>query len=210
MSAPSARVAIAPDAGARPLYRKKRVLLPVLAVVVITAVVVNSNSSHTQPAAAQAADTSAPVTPIGATASATLPTESPQTTAPRHTTAPAGPAAPLTAQQYALLYKDPDTYKGQQYVLYGEVTQFDSATGPAAFLANVGPARDPITDGATSYVDNSELVGDAALLKNVVEGDVFSATIEVLGSDTYDTQTGGQTTVPKYRVLSISVYGSTR
>ena len=47
------------------------------------------------------------------------------------------------------------------------------------------------------------------MLNDVVQGDLFRATIEVLGSESYDTQVGGNTTVPKFRIQTISRYGST-
>ncbi len=108
------------------------------------------------------------------------------------------------------MVKSPDDYKGQRVVVYGEVTQFDSATGKENFLANVGSKKQRPSDGFVDYDDNSLLEGAATEFQDVVEGDVFSAKVEVLGSESYDTQLGGNTTVPKLRVHQISVYASTK
>ncbi len=47
------------------------------------------------------------------------------------------------------------------------------------------------------------------MLGSVVKGDVFEAQVIVGGSFSYDTQIGGNTTVPKFEIVSINVYGST-
>ena len=54
---------------------------------------------------------------------------------------------------------------------------------------------------------NTVLSGSAARLDNLVEGDVFRASVEVIGSYDYDTQIGGETSVPHLKVLSIKVIG---
>ena len=116
----------------------------------------------------------------------------------------------LTPRAFALVVKNPDAYVGKHYIVYGEVTQFDSVTGDSIFRADAGATRDPISYGYTEYDANTLFVGDPAMLANVVEGDVFRATVEVLGSESYTTMLGGETTVPKFRLQSISVYGSTK
>jgi hypothetical protein len=116
----------------------------------------------------------------------------------------------LTSREFALLMKNPDAYVGRHFIVYGEVTQFDAATGDSIFRANSGAVRDSISYGFTAYSDNTLYLGDTSMLANVVEGDVFKATIEVLGSESYDTQIGGNTTVPKFRLQTIAVYGSTQ
>lgn len=115
----------------------------------------------------------------------------------------------LTSREFAKLMKDPDSYIGRNFIVYGEVTQFDSATGEESFLANSGAVKDRISYGFTNYSENTLYQGAAGLLKDVVEGDVFRATIAVLGSKSYDTQIGGNTTVPLFQLRTIAVYGST-
>ncbi|HEY3340211.1 MAG TPA: DUF2510 domain-containing protein [Propionicimonas sp.] len=119
------------------------------------------------------------------------------------------PYATLTSRQFKLLAKDPDSYAGKTYVLYGEITQFDAATGRGAFLAHSGPKKLRISHGYTTFAQNSQFSADEIMFGDLVEGDCFTAKVTVLGAYTYDTQAGGNTTVPRFQVDSISVYGST-
>jgi hypothetical protein len=45
------------------------------------------------------------------------------------------PAAGVSKRQWAKIVKNPESYKGDKYIIYGQVTQFDSATGDDSFLA---------------------------------------------------------------------------
>jgi hypothetical protein len=115
------------------------------------------------------------------------------------------PATTVTARQWAKVVKSPDNYIGKRYIIYGEVTQFDSATGDAAFLADT--AYKNTTDYGYFDGESTWLNGDAAKLSDVVEKDVFKATVTVLGSYSYDTQIGGNTTVPELQINKIKVIG---
>ncbi len=115
----------------------------------------------------------------------------------------------LSAREFQKLVKEPDAYTGRFFIIFGEVTQFDAATGDSMFLARSGPTRKPIEYGYVDYKENTAYEGDTSLLDDVVEGDVFRATVEVLASISYDTQIGGNTTVRKFRLTSIEVSGST-
>lgn len=115
----------------------------------------------------------------------------------------------LSSRNFKLLAKDPDAYIGDTYVIYGEITQFDAATGTDTFRADTGPKKLRISYGYVDYDQNSMLNGEEGTLKKLVEGDCFKAKVTVLGSYSYDTQNGGNTTVPLFQVDSISVYGST-
>jgi hypothetical protein len=122
----------------------------------------------------------------------------------------AKPFNAISARDFALLVKNPDAHAGQRFVIYGEVTQFDAATGNDQFLARTGAEKDSISYGYTDFEDNSLVVGDSGMLADVVEGDVFEARVVVSGSMSYETQIGGNTTVPEFELRSISVYGSTK
>jgi len=113
----------------------------------------------------------------------------------------------LSARDFLKLVKSPDDYTTKRFVVYGQVAQFDSATGSDLFLADTDSTKKYPSYGYVDYNQNTEMAGSDALFKNVVEGDLFVAKIEVVGSDTYDTQIGGSTTVPKFQVDHISVYG---
>lgn len=143
--------------------------------------------------------TSALTTP--ATTTAASPTPAVATAKPNYKT--------LSSRQFKLIAKDPDAHAGKTYVIYGEITQFDSATGTDAFRADTGPKKLRISYGFVNYPQNSILTGSEARLKKLVEGDCFRAKVTVVGSYSYDTQIGGNTTVPLFRVDAISVYGST-
>jgi hypothetical protein len=112
----------------------------------------------------------------------------------------------IGSRDYALIAKDPDAHVGERYVIYGRVTQLDSATGPNAFLAS--------TDGEAhiewyEYETNTLVVtDDAAILAPVVEDDLVKMYVEVMGSFSYETQIGGNTTVPQVTVRMIEVTGS--
>ena len=51
--------------------------------------------------------------------------------------------------------------------------------------------------------ENSWMEGKASKLEDLVEDDVFKATVTMVGSYSYDTQAGGNTTVPQLHVDSI-------
>lgn len=108
----------------------------------------------------------------------------------------------LTARRWALIAKDPEARIGELYVVYGVVTQFDAATGPDVFRADVDGVRH---SESYLYPTNTVLSGDASILAEIVTGDSFTAKVEVRGAITYSTQIGGSTTVPHLRVDSIKV-----
>lgn len=170
----------------------------------------------------QAAMTAAATPTVTVTATATAeaneepadePTAEPSKAPTDTKTTPPAPAKKsyktLSSRTFKLMVKDPDAYIGKTYVIYGEITQFDSATGTDTFRADTGPKRLRISYGYVNYDQNSMLTGAESMLKKLVEGDCFKAKVTVLGSYSYDTQAGGNTTVPSFQVDSISVYGST-
>ena len=108
----------------------------------------------------------------------------------------------LSVRQWKLIAKNPDAYIGQTYVVYGVVTQFDAATGVDTFRADVGHKRMAYD---FEYPTNTLLTGSESQLKNLVEDDVFRAKVHVIGSFSYETQIGGETTVPLLQVDSIKV-----
>jgi len=113
--------------------------------------------------------------------------------------------ATLTSRSWAKLVKSPDTYTGKGYVLWGCIFQFDAATGLDSFLAQASYRKESywFSDG-----ENTAFTGDASKLADFVEDDVVYMKVVSLGSYSYDTQAGGNTTVPQFRVVSISRKGS--
>jgi len=109
---------------------------------------------------------------------------------------------PADDRTFALLAKDPDSHMGTNLVVYGEVSQLDSATGPCAMLLSVAASQQ---EYSYDYEQNSlAMSGDGELacpvFEPLVEGDHVKAWVTVLGSVSYDTQIGGNTTVPAFQV----------
>lgn len=159
-------------------------------------------NSSTSPAPRSAAPTTA--APTSATPTATAPTSA--APSPSKTTPPPKPKPPsyktLSERQWKLIAKNPDAYIGRTYVVFGRVTQFDAATGVDTFRANVAHRR--MAD-EYDYETNTLLTGSAADLDDLVEDDIFRANVTVLSAFSYDTQIGGETTVPLLQVDSIKV-----
>jgi hypothetical protein len=148
------------------------------------------------------------VTATAATTSKTTEEPSPK---PTETTKPilkkqepkTEPATRVSKRQWAKIVKKPKSYKGDKYIIYGQVTQFDSATGDDNFLADTAH-RNTMSYGFFDG-ENTLLTGSAKQLNDLVEDDVFRASVTVLGKIDYDTQIGGNTTVPLLEVNSIKV-----
>ena len=111
----------------------------------------------------------------------------------------------VAKRDYALVMRSPDDHVGETYVIYGVVTQFDAATGLDAFRADTSHAPQ---DNWYDYEYNTILVGDEELFANVVQDDIVKMWVTCAGSITYDTQIGGSTTVPAFRVDKIELIGS--
>ncbi|PZT93820.1 MAG: serine/threonine protein kinase, partial [Gordonia sp. (in: high G+C Gram-positive bacteria)] len=102
--------------------------------------------------------------------------------------------------------KNPDAHIGRKVVVYGWVSQFDSATGTDAFRAETSGEQ----MGASYEYDTNTVIqeGTPGLFSEVVENDLVTMYVEVAGSMSYDTTMGGSTTVPKVDAYIIEVTGS--
>jgi hypothetical protein len=151
---------------------------------------------------------------IGAASSSTTPTATASRPNAQPATAsaavPAAPPKAITARDWALIAKDPDAHVGQAIVVYGEVTQFDSATGTGTFRANVDGVQHPVSYGFADYPTNTVLSGDASALGNLVQGDLFQAGAVVTGSVSYQNTMGGSLSAPQLTVSKVTVIGSTK
>ena len=132
-----------------------------------------------------------------------VPTPEP-TPVPTPTPAPKVTYATLTSRAWAKLVKSPDTYLGKGYVLWGCITQFDAATGPDSFRAQASYKNQEwwYSDGVNAFFN-----GDEARLADFVADDIVYMKVVSLGSFSYDTQNGGNTTVPLFEVVSIKRKG---
>lgn len=147
------------------------------------------------------------LTGCAATSSGTTPGDGgPTVQRPKDTSAP---ARKITAREWQMIAKNPEAHKDDRIIVYGQVTQFDAATGNEGFRANVDGVQHPVEYGYADYKTNTMLV---ALfpddLANVVQGDLFKAEVTVVGSISYETQIGGNTTVPALYITKIEVIGS--
>jgi hypothetical protein len=158
-----------------------------------------SATAVSQPATSQAGSSTsaAPTEPSASATEPAAPTPAPAKTVYKK----------LSTRGFQKLAKDPDSYAGDTYIIWGEITQFDSATGVDTFRADTGAKKKKPSYGFVNYAQNAILTGDESSLSDYVEGDLFRAKVTVVGSYTYDTQIGGSTTVPEFQVDSISRYG---
>ena len=110
----------------------------------------------------------------------------------------------LYDRSWRLVVKSPDDYIGRTYQVWACIWQFDAATGPDAFLGNAANKRLEywFSDG-----ENASFVGDESQLSDFVEGDIVVMNVLVMGSYSYDTQAGGNTTVPSFIIEKISRKG---
>ncbi|OGO53566.1 MAG: hypothetical protein A2V85_08090 [Chloroflexi bacterium RBG_16_72_14] len=106
----------------------------------------------------------------------------------------------LSKRAWQKVVKSPDTYMGKGYKLWACIWQFDAATGADGFLGYASYRREDYwaLDG-----ENAAFAGDAAQLSDFVEGDIVAMSVVGLGSYSYDTQVGGNTTVPSFQVVKI-------
>jgi hypothetical protein len=190
--------------------RKKRSTGQIILLVIVGLFVIGGISNALSGGDDAATAISAPTTAASAAAPVT-------TVAPKATERTAAPTTVkpkpivyknISARQWALIAKSPDAHDSEHIIVYGQVKQFDSATGDDSFLADVDGVRHPMEYGYVDYPTNTLLYGNADALRNLVEGDLFIAKVRVAGSESYDTQIGGNTTVPKLQITSIKVTGT--
>ena len=110
----------------------------------------------------------------------------------------------VDAAEWESIAKDPDKAKDRAVIVFAEVAQFGSDTGPDRFRASAGVDR----PGAELELQtNSLFVGDEALLDGVVAGDVLKLHAVVTGSLEYETQLGGVATVPVLEIAQLEDVG---
>jgi hypothetical protein len=114
----------------------------------------------------------------------------------------------LTARGWAKIAKSPDAHAGEAYIVYGRVSQFDSATGDDQFRADVDGVKHQVEYGYVDYPTNTLMTNIMGDVSDLVEDDLFTAKVVVIGAYSYDTQIGGETTVPQLSIISIKVTGN--
>jgi hypothetical protein len=122
--------------------------------------------------------------------------------------APLQPSRKITAREWQLIAKAPDSHVGERVIVYGQVTQFDATTGGEGFRANVDGVVHKPQYGYADYDTNTLLQSDdASVLADVVQDDLFKAEVTVTGSKSYTTVMGGNITAPQLAVTKIETIG---
>lgn len=111
----------------------------------------------------------------------------------------------ISARDWQLIEKDPDSHIGEKYVIYGRVTQADASTGTEGFRA------DTSGEPQASWYDydiNTIVAADPEIVKTVVTDDLVTMYVMVGGSYSYDTQIGGSTTAVMVLASILTVDGT--
>lgn len=156
--------------------------------------------------------TSAPAPSQSAEAIEPEPSPEPTTEAPPESTTP--DLATFTEtddRNWALIAKDPDAHVGTNLILYGSIMQFDSATGRCAMLIDTAATQKEMSyDYAQSVM---AVAGDweteCPVFDPLVEDDHVKIWATVVQSFSYDTQIGGNTTVPMVEVWQAELLPAT-
>ncbi|MGM7677653.1 DUF4190 domain-containing protein [Microbacterium sp. A94] len=114
-------------------------------------------------------------------------------------------------RSFALIAKDPDAHVGTNLILYGSIMQFDSATGRCAMLVSTAAT---LKEMSYEYEQNTMAVsGDrnqnCPVFDPLVEDDHVKLWATVVQSYSYETQIGGNTTVPMIEVWQAELLPAT-
>lgn len=114
-------------------------------------------------------------------------------------------------RNWALIAKDPDSYSGTNLILYGSIMQFDSATGRCSMLIDTAATLKEMSFEYEQSV--MAYSGDASTncpaFDPLVEDDNVKIWATVEQSFSYDTQIGGNTTVPMIKVWQAELLPAT-
>ncbi len=113
-------------------------------------------------------------------------------------------------RQLAQIVKDPKGHVGEQLIVYGWVTQLDSATGACGMRVNVGASYQPETylyETNTIAFDAESLngKGKCSSLEPLVKDDNVKLWVTVAGAETYGNTIGGSTTAPVVAVYKAEI-----
>lgn len=101
----------------------------------------------------------------------------------------------ISSRDLEVILKDVRASSGQRIVLYGSISQFDSATGPGRFLASVGTS----SLGVGNF-ESAHMVGDPATLQPFVKGDDVKMHVIVDGEFSYTSAADIKFTVPQFQI----------
>ena len=95
------------------------------------------------------------------------------------------------------LNKDPARYVGQCFTGWGEIVQFDSATGPCKFHINIGD-RNTATYNYSVRSEFGWSLNDCDWLDDLVQGHEIHWRAVVTGLLTYETTNGSTNSIPEF------------
>ena len=105
-------------------------------------------------------------------------------------------------REYGVLARNPDAEKGRRIVVYGYVTQFDSATGNAMFRANTSAIK---SERWYDFDQNTIVTFDPASGGDVIERDIVTLYAEIAGNRSYTTTLGASETALALKANIIDV-----
>ena len=109
----------------------------------------------------------------------------------------------IDSRDFALTVKNPWANKDRRIILHGKIFQFDTATGPDRFLANVGTSASGIGNDQTA-----QFIGMSEELDSLVEGDEVTLYVVVDGEYSYTSTADDKLTVPQFQIGIIETAGS--
>jgi hypothetical protein len=161
-----------------------------------------SNQSEVQPTAPE----SHAASPSPVESTDPVPTES-ETPTPTPTPTEATESYDtVSSREYKKIAKDPDLYIGDTILVYGVITQYDSATGSCAFRADTGPKKTKYSfDYSVNSIVSAADSYDCPQLDDVVSDDHVKMWVTLLGAFDYETAIGGTATAVAMQVDRIQV-----
>ncbi|MDR0959041.1 MAG: DUF2510 domain-containing protein [Propionibacteriaceae bacterium] len=110
----------------------------------------------------------------------------------------------VSNRDWLLVERDPDSFIGKKYVLYGRVTQADAATGTTSIRVDTAGER---PESVWDYDVNTIVTANEDLLKTIVKDDLVTLYVSVMRAYTYDTSIGGTATAVMVTANIIEVTG---
>lgn len=207
------------DKGGTTSWMKRHKILTALAALFLIGTIGSIFDGGDTTANASRNETVASSSPSPAESPMAIPTANPL---PTYTPPPSPPPSPaakpkpkpfsaksyktVSSRQWALIVKNPAAHRGEKIALYGKVFQLDAATGDDTFLAETDAYKRPL-DESWMYEHMIVAVATTRMLASVVEDDVLKMYVTIMDDFSYDTQAGGNTTVPLVKVDKLTVLG---
>jgi len=116
-----------------------------------------------------------------------------------------GDAQPVNVDE---IVKNPDATAGKAYVMVVNISQFDAATGPCAFRGywdNTDHEWSFDFRGDNAYFTAGDEETTCPVLDGIDQNDTIRVWTRSSGSYSYDTQIGGSTTAPSFRIIKAEI-----